>query len=51
MREPRFGMQSIGGSRFIFAFDWAKVRAVSRSTHKTTGKKGRHGKALWVRAR
>jgi len=27
------------------------VRAVNRSTRKSTGKKGRHGKALSVRAR
>jgi len=27
------------------------VRAVNRSMRKTMGKKGRRGKALWVRAR
>jgi hypothetical protein len=51
MRETSFGMQRIGSSGFIFAFDSAKVRAVNRSTRKSTGNKGRQGKALSVHAR
>jgi hypothetical protein len=36
---------------FTFLGDSAKVRAVNRSTRKSTGKKGRQGKALPVHAR